>query len=61
MNWTPGPHAHYNTKFAGAVVRAHVSGRKVFRFMKRQYEVAQYLPGVVEDLKNRMYKIKIDY
>ena len=61
MNWTPGPHAHYNAEFAARVIKAHVAGRKAFRFRKKSYEVAQFLPGVVDDLKNKMYKIKVLY
>lgn len=61
MNWTPGPHAHYNAKFASHVIKAHVNGRKTFRFLKKSYSTAEFLPGVREDLKNGMYKIKVDY
>lgn len=61
MNWTPGPHAHYNVEFAQALARAHVSGRKTLRFRKHSYEVAKFLPGLVEDLKNKMYKLKVVY
>ena len=59
MPHVPGLHAHYNSDFACAVIKAHVLGKEKFRFRNHTYETAKHIANVAEDLKAGLYKVSV--
>ena len=52
-------HAHYNVKFAKAVVDAFLHGRETFAFKRARYTTAERIGDVLEDIKNGYYSFKV--
>ena len=55
------PHkcARYNTEFANAVVKAKLTDQKKFKFKGNVYTVADHIKGVLADVHEKRYKLKI--
>lgn len=51
--------ARYCKKFAEAVAKAVLAGRKTFRFRKNAYLTADHVEGVLADVREKRYKLKI--
>ena len=55
------PHkgAHYNTKFAKAVIKAFLAGRRMFTWHNNRYDAIEHIHHVREDLAQGWYKVDI--
>lgn len=59
MNWWPGAGGRYNREFAAAVARAKLADRKKFRFKGNVYLVADHVEGVLADVREKRYRLKM--
>lgn len=59
MKRYPGAGARYNREFAAAVARAKLAGRKTFRFRGNPYATADHVEGVLADMREKRYRLKM--
>ena len=59
MNWYPGAGGRYNREFAAAVAKAKLADRKKFRFKGNVYLVADHIRGVLADVREKRYRLKM--
>lgn len=59
MNWWSGAGGRYNREFAAAVARAKLADRKKFRFKGNVYLVADHVKGVLADVREKRYRLKM--
>lgn len=51
--------ARYCKEFAEAVAKAALAGRKTFRFRKNAYLTADHVEGVLADIRENWYRLKM--
>ena len=59
MNWWSGADGRYNREFAAAVARAKLADRKKFKFKGNVYLVADHVKGVLADVREKRYRLKM--
>ena len=59
MNWWSRTRGLYNKEFATAVVKAKLADRKKFKFKGNVYIVADHIKGVLVDIREKKYKLKM--
>jgi len=59
MKLTRFPGAIYNKKFAKAVIKAYVMGKRTFMFEAFKYQTSGFINNVRKDLENGYYKIEL--
>lgn len=59
MNWWGGASQRYSREFAAAVARAKLLNRKKFRFKGNPYLVADHIRGVLADVREKRYRLKM--
>ena len=59
MNWWSGAGGRYNREFATAVARAKLADRKKFKFKGNVYLVADHVKGVLADVREKRYRLKM--
>ena len=59
MNLRPGTYGRYNREFAAAVARAKLADKKAFMFKGNVYFVADHIEGVLADVCEKRYSLKM--
>ena len=59
MNWYEGAGGRYNREFATAVARAKLADKKAFMFKGNVYFVADHVKGVLADVREKKYSLKM--
>ena len=59
MKWWTGAGGRYNREFAAAVARAKLADKKAFMFKGNVYIVADHVEGVLADVRERRYSLKM--
>jgi len=59
MNWWGGTSQRYNREFAVAVAKAKLADKKKFRFKGNVYLVADHIRGVLADVREKRYRLKM--
>lgn len=59
MKWWTGAGGRYNREFAAAVARAKLADKKAFMFKGNVYIVADHVEGVLADVREKRYRLKM--
>ena len=59
MNRWTGSCGRYNREFAAAVARAKLADKKAFMFKGNVYIVADHVEGVLADVQEKRYSLKM--
>ena len=59
MSWWDGVTQRYSREFAAAVARAKLLNKKKFRFNGNVYLVADHIRGVLADVHEKRYRLKM--
>ena len=59
MKWWTGAGGRYNREFAAAVARAKLADKKAFVFKGNVYIVADHVEGVLADVREKRYSLKM--
>ena len=59
MKWWTGAGGRYNKEFAAAVARAKLADKKAFMFKGNVYIVADHVEGVLADVREKRYSLKM--
>lgn len=59
MKWWIGAGGRYNREFAAAVARAKLADKKAFVFKGKVYIVADHVEGVLADVREKRYSLKM--
>ena len=59
MKWWAGAGGRYNREFAAAVARAKLADKKAFAFKGNVYFVADHVEGVLADVREKKYSLKM--
>ena len=59
MKWWTGAGGRYNKEFAAAVARAKLADKRAFTFKGNTYIVADHVEGVLADVREKRYSLKM--